>query len=286
MQIQWYPGHMTKAVREIQNNLKVIDLFVEIVDARIPSSSTNPDLNRILKEKKKVVVMNKADLADPRATAAWQKWYESRGIPSIAITAVKADDIKRLKSLLLAGAEEKFERDRKRGLKPRPFRAVVSGIPNVGKSTVINSLKGKAAAKTGNKPGVTKGEQWIRIGKEFDLLDTPGILWPKFEDRRTGVLLSLFGSVKDEIVDMNELAAEACSEIIHAYPGLLAEKYGLDESLSGTDMISQFAEMRNYLKKGGVPDYDRAALTFVNEVRAGKTGRITLELPELSKNAD
>ncbi len=280
MQYQWYPGHMTKAIRELEKNLKLLDLFVEIVDARIPAASTNPDLNRLLKDKKKVVVLNKADLADPAVTAAWISSYKDRGISAIDCSAVRTEDMKHLRALLFEGAAEKRERDRKKGMKPRPFRAVVSGIPNVGKSTVINSLKGKTAAKTGNKPGVTKGERWIRIGSDFDLLDTPGLLWPKFEDRRTGILLSLFGSINDEVFDMNDLAAEAAKEVVTAYPGRLNELYGLDETKQGYEIVSDFALKRNFQIKGGQPDYDRGARAFVNEIRSGKAGRLTLEKPE------
>ncbi len=281
MQYQWYPGHMTKALRELEKNVKLIDLFVEIVDARMPAASTNPDLNRLLKEKKKVVVLNKADLADPAVTAAWISYLRGKDIAAVSCTATNSSDMKRVRDLLFEGAAAKRERDAARGMKPRPFRAVVSGIPNVGKSTIINSLKGKAASKTGNKPGVTKGEQWIRIGADFDLLDTPGLLWPKFEDKRTGILLSLFGSINDEVFDMDDLAAETAKELVSVYPGLLNEKYGLDESGEGWEIVSEFALKRNFLVKGGEPDYARGARAFVNEIRSGKAGRITLEKPQL-----
>ena len=205
MNFQWYPGHMTKAKRQMQEDIKLIDLVIELVDARIPLSSRNPDIDELGKNKYRLILMNKADLADKRATDAWSQFFREKGYFVVSLDARSKSGMKSITDIIMEACKEKIERDRKRGIKNRPVRAMVVGIPNVGKSTFINSYAGKACAKTGNKPGVTKGKQWIRLSKNVELLDTPGILWPKFEDQAVGLRLALIGSIKDEILNIDEL---------------------------------------------------------------------------------
>ena len=205
MHFQWYPGHMTKAKRMMQENIKLIDIVVELVDARIPYSSKNPDIDELARNKSRLIILNKVDLADPEATAKWEQYYNEKGFFVAKVNSQKGSGVKEVKRLIEEACKEKRERDRKRGILNRPVRAMVAGIPNVGKSTFINSFAGKACAKTGNKPGVTKGKQWIRLSKQVELLDTPGILWPKFEDQMVGLRLALIGSINDEILNTDEL---------------------------------------------------------------------------------
>ena len=204
MNYQWYPGHMTKAKRMMQENIKLIDLIIELVDARIPFSSRNPDIDELGKNKSRIVLLNKSDLADPVWNKKWAQYFESKGAHVLEINSKTGAGIKSIQGLVQEACREKIERDRKRGIVNRPVRAMVVGIPNVGKSTFINSFAGKACAKTGNKPGVTKGKQWIRLNKQVELLDTPGILWPKFEDQMVGLRLALIGSIKDEILNTDK----------------------------------------------------------------------------------
>ena len=208
MNFQWYPGHMTKAKRQMQEDIKLIDLVIELVDARIPLSSRNPDIDELGKNKYRLILMNKADLADKEQTKKWAEYFKSKGFFVVSLDARTKNSMKSITDIVMEACKEKIERDRKRGIKNRPVRAMVVGIPNVGKSTFINSYAGKACAKTGNKPGVTKGKQWIRLNKNVELLDTPGILWPKFEDQMVGLRLALIGSIKDEILNIDELAME------------------------------------------------------------------------------
>ena len=208
MNFQWYPGHMTKAKRQMQEDIKLIDLVIELVDARIPLSSRNPDIDELGKNKYRLILMNKADLADRKATEQWSAFFKKKGYYVVSLDARSKNGMKSITEIIMEACKEKMERDRKRGIKNRPVRAMVVGIPNVGKSTFINSYAGKACAKTGNKPGVTKGKQWIRLNKSVELLDTPGILWPKFEDQKVGLRLALIGSIRDEILNTDELAVE------------------------------------------------------------------------------
>ena len=208
MHFQWYPGHMTKARRMMQENIKLIDLIIELVDARVPLSSRNPDIDELGKNKYRLILMNKADLADKERTREWSAFFKEKGFFVVSLDARSKSGMKNITDIVMEACKEKIERDRKRGIKNRPVRAMVVGIPNVGKSTFINSYAGKACAKTGNKPGVTKGKQWIRLNKSVELLDTPGILWPKFEDQTVGLRLALIGSIKDEILNVDELAVE------------------------------------------------------------------------------
>lgn len=280
MNFQWYPGHMTKAKRQMQEDIKLIDLVIELVDARIPLSSRNPDIDELGKNKYRLILMNKADLADKEQTKKWAEYFKSKGFFVVSLDARTKNSMKSITDIVMEACKEKIERDRKRGIKNRPVRAMVVGIPNVGKSTFINSYAGKACAKTGNKPGVTKGKQWIRLNKNVELLDTPGILWPKFEDQMVGLRLALIGSIKDEILNIDELAMELIRYLIKNYSGIINARYEVDESKELTDIIVDIAKNRNCLLKGGEPDYSKAAALVIDDFRSGKMGCITLESPE------
>lgn len=280
MNFQWYPGHMTKAKRQMQEDIKLIDLVIELVDARIPLSSRNPDIDELGKNKYRLILMNKADLADKEQTKKWADYFKSKGFFVVSLDARTKNSMKSITDIVMEACKEKIERDRKRGIKNRPVRAMVVGIPNVGKSTFINSYAGKACAKTGNKPGVTKGKQWIRLNKNVELLDTPGILWPKFEDQMVGLRLALIGSIKDEILNIDELAMELIKYLIKNYSGIINARYEVDESKELTDIIVDIAKNRNCLLKGGEPDYSKAAALVIDDFRSGKMGCITLESPE------
>ena len=225
MNFQWYPGHMTKAKRQMQEDIKLIDLVIELVDARIPLSSRNPDIDELGKNKYRLILMNKADLADKERTREWSAFFKEKGFFVVSLDARSKSGMKSITDIVMEACKEKIERDRKRGIKNRPVRAMVVGIPNVGKSTFINSYAGKACAKTVNKPGVTKGKQWIRLNKSVELLDTPGILWPKFEDQTVGLHLAMIGSMNDEIIHLDELAFELIQFIASSYEGLLEKRY-------------------------------------------------------------
>ena len=279
MNFQWYPGHMTKAKRQMQEDIKLIDLVIELVDARIPLSSRNPDIDELGKNKYRLILMNKADLADKKKTEKWSAYFKEKGFFVVSLDARTKNSMKTITDIVMEACKEKIERDRKRGIKNRPVRAMVVGIPNVGKSTFINSYAGKACAKTGNKPGVTKGKQWIRLNKNVELLDTPGILWPKFEDQMVGLRLALIGSIKDEILNVDELAVELMKYLTVHYPGLLNERYEVEEAQEITDMIYEVAKNRNCMLKGGEPDYSKAAALIIDDFRGGKLGEITLEDP-------
>ncbi|MCR4955910.1 MAG: ribosome biogenesis GTPase YlqF [Lachnospiraceae bacterium] len=279
MNYQWYPGHMTKARRMMQEDIKLIDLVIEILDARIPISSRNPDINELAKNKSRMIILNKADLADNKKTKLWTEYYESMGAFVVTIDSRSRGGMKSVNEKIAGACKEKIERDLKRGIKNRPVRAMVVGIPNVGKSTFINSFAGKAATKTGNKPGVTKGKQWIRLNKQVELLDTPGILWPKFEDPSVGVKLALVGSIKDEILNAEELAMELITALRKDYEGALKERYGVEETGEAHEILLAIADARKCVKKGGEADYTKAAMLLLDDFRSGKMGHITLEIP-------
>ena len=287
MNIQWYPGHMTKAKRAMKEDVKLVDLVIELVDARAPLASRNPDIDSLAAGKGRVILLNKADLASEKANAAWITYFESQGFQVMKIDARAKATLKQLNALIQEACKEKIERDRRRGILNRPVRAMVVGIPNVGKSTFINSFAGKAAAKTGNKPGVTKGNQWIRLNKQVELLDTPGILWPKFEDQRVGLLLAFLGSINDEILEKDELASELADYLRNITPGLLKERYGIEEDgKKPYELLDEIAAARACLTKGGVNDLTKAARLLLDEFRGGKLGRITLEMPEKTEEAE
>ena len=279
MNFQWYPGHMTKAKRQMQEDIKLIDLVIELVDARIPLSSRNPDIDELGKHKARLILMNKADLADDAQTNSWSEFFREQGCFVVKLDARTRAGMKKIGEVVLEACKEKIERDRRRGIKNRPVRAMVVGIPNVGKSTFINTYAGKACTKTGNKPGVTKGKQWIRLNKNVELLDTPGILWPKFEDQRVGLYLALIGSIKDEILNIDELSLELIKILKEHYPGILAQRYGLAEEQEPPELLGQIAKNRNCIKKGNELDYSKAAALVIDEFRSGRLGKITLEFP-------
>ena len=283
MHFQWYPGHMTKAKRMMQENIGLIDLVIELVDARIPFSSRNPDIDELGKNKARLILLNKSDLADPKANQIWMDYFKNKGFHVLEINAKTGQGLKAIQGMVKEACREKIERDRKRGIKNRPVRAIVVGIPNVGKSTFINSFAGKACTKTGNKPGVTKGKQWIRLNKELELLDTPGILWPKFESEEVGRNLAFIGSMNDEILQMTELAMDLTEYLLQHYQTQLFTRYQVeDEGQSRTPalMLEHICENRKCYKKGQEPDYEKAASVLVDDFRSGRIGRITLEMPE------
>ena len=282
--INWYPGHMAKARRQMQEDMKIIDVVVELVDARIPYSSKNPDIDKLAEGKSRVILLNKADMADPEVTALWKASYESKGFVVAAIDARVSNGLKTVNDCIMAACKEKIERDRRRGILNRPLRAMIVGIPNVGKSTFINSFAGKAVAKTGNKPGVTKGRQWIRLNKQVELLDTPGILWPKFESAEVGRRIAWIGSVNDQILVSTEMAEQLLVFIAEQYPGKTSAYYGIEEVDSsvperGAEMLSRIAVRRGCLRKGGEPDLERAANMVTDDFRSIRIGRISLEKP-------
>ena len=280
MHFQWYPGHMTKAKRQMQEDIKLIDLVVELVDARVPLSSRNPDIDELGKHKARLILMNKADLASEEQTRAWSEYFREKGFYVVKLDARSKAGMKAISDVIMEACKEKIERDRRRGIKNRPVRAMVVGIPNVGKSTFINTYAGKACTKTGNKPGVTKGKQWIRLNKNVELLDTPGILWPKFEDQRVGLLLALIGSIKDEILNIDELSLELIRILQKYYPGFLATRYEIEEEKTEVEVLEQIAIKRNCVQKGNELDYSKAASLVIDEFRSGRLGKVTLEFPE------
>ena len=285
MNIQWYPGHMTKAKRAMKEDMKLIDLVIELVDARVPLSSRNPDIDDLGAGKARMVLLNKSDLADERQNARWAAWFEDKGIHVVKVDARNKGTLKQVQSVIQEACKEKIERDRRRGILNRPIRTMVVGIPNVGKSTFINSFAGKACAKTGNKPGVTKGNQWIRLNKTLELLDTPGILWPRFEDQQVGLKLALIGSINDQILNKDELACELIRFLKKRYPQVQAERFGLEtEGKEAAVILEEIARVRACLLKGGDLDVSRAAALLLDDFRAGKLGRITLEEPENQKD--
>ncbi len=280
MHFQWYPGHMTKAKRMMQENIKLIDLVIELVDARIPLSSRNPDIDELGKNKARLILLNKADLAEDRWNDAWIRYFEEKGFSALKVNSKKGGGLKAIQGVIADACKEKIERDRKRGILNRPVRAMVVGIPNVGKSTFINTLAGKACTKTGNKPGVTKGKQWIRLNKQVELLDTPGILWPKFEDQTVGLKLAYIGSIKDEILNTEELCALLICFLKENYPEVLKEKYGIEASDDPYVMLRGIAENRHCLVRGNEFDTEKAALLMLDDFRGGRLGRLTLEYPQ------
>jgi len=279
MNYQWYPGHMTKARRMMQENIKLIDLIIELVDARAPSASRNPDIDELAKGKFRIVLMNKSDLADSACNAQWSAYFSERGIPVLEVNSKTGSGVKSIHGLVQKVCADKIQRDRKRGIQNRPVRAMVAGIPNVGKSTFINSFAGKACTKTGNKPGVTKGKQWIRLNQSLELLDTPGILWPKFEDQQTGMLLAFIGSMNDDVIIMEELACDLLKRLKEYYPEAVSNRYGISGEGKEVDVLREIGRVRGCLLKGDEVDLERAADLLAEDFRSGRLGRITLERP-------
>ncbi|MDE7239627.1 MAG: ribosome biogenesis GTPase YlqF [Lachnospiraceae bacterium] len=279
MNVQWYPGHMTKAKRMMQEDMKLIDLVIELVDARIPYSSRNPDIDSLAGNKSRVLLLNKADLADDKKNKLWAQYYREKGCFVLEINSKTRSGMKQLSQLVREACREKIERDRRRGIKNRPIRAMVAGIPNVGKSTFINTFVGQSCTKTGNRPGVTKGKQWIRVNKELELLDTPGILWPKFEDPLVGQHLAFIGSINDEILQTEELALSLISLLQKIYPQALQDRYQLAGEQEAPVILEEICKRRGCYKKGMEPDYYKAAGLLLDEFRNGQLGKMTLEIP-------
>ena len=282
--LHWYPGHMTKAVRQMKEDIKLIDIVIELVDARIPISSRNPDIDSLAAGKSRVIILNKADMADDRETDNWVKHFTDEGMIAVKLNSRSGNGMKQVKDAIAKAAEAKMARDRARGILNRPVRAIVGGIPNVGKSTFINSFAGRAVTKTGNKPGVTKGKQWIRLNKQVELLDTPGILWPKFEDRKTAEHLAFIGSIKDEVIEKMELVLNLITELEANYEGLVASYYGFDNCEKtenkidfAVKILEEVAKKRALLKKGGETDTDKASKLILDDFKNGRLGKITLE---------
>ncbi|MFD6206748.1 ribosome biogenesis GTPase YlqF [Peribacillus sp. NPDC060253] len=281
MTIQWFPGHMAKARREVTEKLKLIDIIFELVDARLPASSRNPMIDEIIQHKPRVILLNKADMADPVKTNMWLEYYKSQGKTAIAINSQAGNGLNQITAASKKLLKEKYDRMESRGIKPRAIRAMIVGIPNVGKSTLINRLAKKNIAKTGNTPGVTKAQQWIKVGKELELLDTPGILWPKFEDQEVGLKLALTGAIKDTILNLHEVSLYGLRFLEKEYPDRLKSRYNLDtipqETLELFDRVGKF---RGCLASGGFIDYDKTAELVVREIRSEKMGPLTFEIPK------
>lgn len=297
MNIQWYPGHMTKARRNMERDVRLVDMVIELRDARAPYSTENPDIKRIAGNRKRLILLNKADLADPAVTKEWIAAYKKKGLEAIALDSRNRDFIGSVKAAAARLSEEKRQRDQARGItEQRPAKALICGIPNIGKSTFINSVLGKASAKTGNKPGVTKGNQWITVSNEFMLLDTPGVLWPRFESEEVGEALAIMGSINDDILNIEDLCIRLIERLRGSYPEALRLRYdiseeeldralesyeivplGVDkEALSYMDII---ARKRGCLRRGAEPDYERCARLMIDDFRNGRLGRISLERP-------
>ena len=277
MDYHWYPGHMTKAVRQMKEDIKLIDLVIELLDARIPLSSRNPDIDDLGKNKARLVLLNKSDLADETDNNKWIQYFKDKGIIALKINSKNKQGIKGINNAVQIACKDNIERDKKRGIINRPVRAMVVGIPNVGKSTFINAYAGRAAAKTGNKPGVTKGKQWIKLNKSLELLDTPGILWPKFDDQTIGMHLAFIGSINDNILDVTELAYQLVKLLATTYPKVVVERYKIEGHEDPLQVMYQVAEVRGCKLKGNQPDLEKTSKIIMDDFRAGKLGRITLD---------
>ena len=279
MNYQWYPGHMTKAKRMMQENISLIDLIIEIVDARIPLSSRNPDIDELGKNKSRVILLNKSDLSDGKYNEMWMDYFKEKGFHVVLVNSKSGQGVKSIQGVVQEACKEKIERDRKRGIINRPVRAMVVGIPNVGKSTFINAFAGKACTKTGNKPGVTKGKQWIRLNKQLELLDTPGILWPKFEDQLIGLRLALIGSMNDEVLHVDELAVELIKFMGENYKELFLNRYQIEWNEDPYVVLENLCLKRGCIAKGEKADIIKGSNLLLDEFRAGKIGKISLEFP-------
>lgn len=277
MDYQWYPGHMTKAVRQMKEDIKLIDLIIELLDARIPISSRNPDIDSLGQNKARLVLLNKSDLADEEQNNKWIEYFKNKGIVALKINSKNKQGIKLINNAVNEECKEKIERNRKKGILNRPIRAMVVGIPNVGKSTFINAYAGRNCAKTGNKPGVTKGKQWIRLNKTLELLDTPGILWPKFDDQQIGMNLAFIGSMNDNILDVTELAYQLIKMLKILYPNVIKERYNIEGHDDPLEVMYQIAEVRGCKLKGNQPDLEKTGKIVLDDFRSGKLGRITLD---------
>ncbi|CAH0346963.1 ribosome biogenesis GTPase YlqF [Bacillus sp. CECT 9360] len=280
MTIQWFPGHMAKARRQVTEKLKLIDIVYELVDARIPLASRNPMIDEIIQHKPRIILLNKSDMADPAKTKQWLDYYKGQGKMAIAINSQAGDGLNKITAASKELLKEKFDRMRAKGINPRAIRAMIVGIPNAGKSTLINRLAKRNIAKTGNTPGVTKAQQWIKVGKELELLDTPGILWPKFEDQEVGTKLALTGAIKDTLLNLHDISLYGLRYLEKEYPERLKKRYNLDEIPEETvELFDKIGSFRGCLMGGGMVDYDKTAELVVREIRSEKFGPLSFETP-------
>ncbi|MEK5443151.1 MULTISPECIES: ribosome biogenesis GTPase YlqF [unclassified Fredinandcohnia] len=280
MTIQWFPGHMAKARRQVTEKLSLIDIVFELVDARIPASSRNPMIDEIIKNKPRLLLLNKADMADPKLTKEWISYYKENGVHALAINSQEGNGMKQIVSEAKVILKEKFDKMAAKGIRPRAIRALIVGIPNVGKSTLINRLAKKNIAQTGDRPGITKAQQWIKVGKELELLDTPGILWPKFEDQEVGLKLATTGAIKDTILNLQDIAVYALRFLEENYPENLQDRFGLEEIPDDIVLLfDEIAKRRGSMMSGGFVDYDKTAELIIREIRTEKLGRLTFEKP-------
>lgn len=281
--INWFPGHMTKARRQMEESLKKVDFVIEIRDARIPESSKNPMIDKLIQSKPRLIILSKKDKADPADTKKWMDYYAKQGIKAIALDQLHDN----FKNQLIAASKELcqplIEKQKRRGIRPRALRAMVAGIPNVGKSTFINTIAKRKAAQTADRPGVTKSLQWIKLASDLELLDTPGVLWPKFEDQMTGVRLALLGSINDQVLPLEELALYGCDYLIKNHRDQLESYYGIEVQETPWATLEEIARKRGYLIKGGI-DENRLVRAFIKDIRENKLGPITWELPESNED--
>ena len=282
MNIQWYPGHMTKTRRQMEEDVKFVDMVAEVVDARIPISSRNPDIDSMVGDRNRMIIFNRSDQADPAQTAKWLAWYAQRGYAVLETDAKSGKGVNRFSGVVKAALRDKIAAWQAKGQVGRPVRIMVVGVPNVGKSTFINKVAKRKSAKAGDRPGVTRGKQWVNVDSGLDLLDTPGILWPKFEDETTGMHLAFTGAVKDEVMDSEALACGLMELLRDRYPAALTERYKLTAGpeLQGWELLEQAARKRGMLISGGEVDTERMSKVLLDEFRGGKLGRFTLERPE------
>lgn len=280
MTIQWFPGHMAKARRQVTEKLALIDVVIELLDARLPLSSRNPMIDEIVSDKPRLILLNKADLADEKATEEWISYFRGLGVRTLPIDALSGKGVNKLPELCREQASEMLAKRAEKGMQARAIRIMILGIPNVGKSSLINRLSKRAVAQTGDRPAVTKAQQWVKMGDTLELLDTPGILWPKFEDQMVGLRLAASGAIKDELIDFTEVALFVIAYMMHYYPERLLERFKLKELPEDkVTMLEEIGKKRGCLVSGGQIDYDKAAELFLRELRSGKMGRVTLERP-------
>lgn len=286
MAIQWFPGHMTRAKRQIQEKLKLIDIAIELLDARVPISSRNPMVDEILQGKPRLIILNKSDLADPKLNEQWKQYFQHEGHTCAIVDSNTGTGIGQIATLSKEILKEKIDRQIAKGMKPRAIRSLIVGIPNVGKSTLINRLTGRNVAITGDKPGVTKGQQWIKAGNDFELLDTPGILWPKFEDQMVGYRLAITGAIREQILNLDDIGYYAVKMLCERYWNPLAERFelkdppnDLDNNMEIVRIMEEIGRKRGCLISGGNVDLEKTSSIILRELRAGKLGRITLEAP-------
>ncbi|BAU27579.1 Ras superfamily GTP-binding protein YlqF [Aneurinibacillus soli] len=280
MTIQWFPGHMAKARRQVTEKLKLIDVVIELLDARLPLSSRNPMIDEIVSGKPRLILLNKSDLADEAVTKAWVQHFSDQGIRALPLDALSGRGVNKLPQECQALVEEMMEKRRAKGMQDRAIRAMILGIPNVGKSSLMNRLAGRKVAQTGDRPAVTKAQQWVKVGKVLELLDTPGILWPKFEDPLVGLRLAASGAIKDEIIDFQEVALFVVAYLQMHYPGALASRYQLtDIPENKLDVLDAIGRRRGCVVSGGYIDYDKVSELILRELRSGKIGTISLERP-------